>query len=329
VSAFLQSVSDFWQSDIEDAGREPAVFALLGFLITFGVIRYITHAIRRGGSRVFRDVSRDGTHIHHLVWGILLLLVCGFLGIVVDPPFPDWLLPVGFGIGAALTLDEFALWLNLKDVYWSEEGRRSIDAVVIAGAVLALSLLGLDFWRHTWQAVLRDGEADVAGFHAVGLVLALLCLLRGRVYEALVAIFIPVVGLVGLVLVASPGSLWARRRYGEEKMAKARRRFGVEPPLPGFGGWRGERWRRRLALAVGALILLHVDWFSPRTEARDTISVIVLVLALADREVALFAGIWSRRGRRAAPAVDEPVPGDAALAPVSPRGSSGAPRQGA
>src|SRR5262245_34645783 len=167
MNGFLHHISDFWRADIADAGREPAVFALLGFVITFGVVRYITHSIRKGGSRVFRDVSRDGTHIHHLVWGILLLLVCGFLGVVVDPPLPDWLLPVGFGIGAALTLDEFALWLNLKDVYWTEEGRRSIDAVIIATALSLLALIGFRAWVDVADSV---ETAVFAGVGAVGFV---------------------------------------------------------------------------------------------------------------------------------------------------------------
>ena len=79
------------------------------------------------------NVSVGGTHIHHLVWGILLLLIFGWLGIAVAPDSP-WreICAVMFGIGTGLTLDEFALWLNLKDVYWEKQGRRSIDAVIIA-----------------------------------------------------------------------------------------------------------------------------------------------------------------------------------------------------
>jgi hypothetical protein len=99
--------------------------------------------------------TKGGTHIHHLVWGILLLLTMGYLGMAVDFGSP-WaeLVAIAFGIGMGLTLDEFALWLNLKDVYWSEKGRQSIDAVVVTTTVLVITLLGLQFWIDVYEAVL-------------------------------------------------------------------------------------------------------------------------------------------------------------------------------
>lgn len=106
------------------------------------------------GRGPFHDISMGGRHIHHLVWGILLLLLVGYA----------WLLQIGtgqgrgsrwcgramsflYGLGAALTLDEFALWLNLRDVYWDREGRASIDAVLLFGSLLAIGIWGGRFFR--------------------------------------------------------------------------------------------------------------------------------------------------------------------------------------
>src|SRR4029077_7958772 len=88
--------------------------------------------------------TSGGLHLHHLVWGISLLLVAGFLGYAVNPVSPwNEILAALFGIGAGLTLDEFALWIYLDDVYWAEEGRASLDAVVVAAVLGGLVVLGL------------------------------------------------------------------------------------------------------------------------------------------------------------------------------------------
>src|SRR5436853_5023189 len=86
----------------------------------------------------------SGLHLHHLVWGIVLLLTMGFLGFALEAGSP-WheLLAVGFGVGAGLTLDEFALWVYLRDVYWTDEGRASFDAVVVAAVLGGQIVLGL------------------------------------------------------------------------------------------------------------------------------------------------------------------------------------------
>ena len=85
--------------------------------------------------------TKGGTHIHHLVWGILTLMVAGYLGLAFEPSSPwEEIIAILFGIGMGLTLDEFALWLNLEDVYWTEKGRQSIDAVIVTTCLLALTL---------------------------------------------------------------------------------------------------------------------------------------------------------------------------------------------
>jgi hypothetical protein len=132
-----------------DRRKERQLFSTGAFVTTFATVRGITHAIRaeRGP---FKNITPGGKHIHHMTFGIAGLLTVGYL----------WLLEIGiaeerrasrvtssvFGSGAALTLDEFALWLNLEDVYWAKQGRESIDAVVLFGSLLSLSVLGKGFF---------------------------------------------------------------------------------------------------------------------------------------------------------------------------------------
>ncbi len=129
--------------------RERLFLASVGFLVTFGVVRGITHLIRAGVGP-FHNVTSGGLHIHHLVWGILLLLLVGYVWLLEIGVGSSWvasLSAVAFGVGAALALDEFALWLNLRDVYWEQQGRQSIDAVVIFAALLSVGIWGWPFLR--------------------------------------------------------------------------------------------------------------------------------------------------------------------------------------
>jgi hypothetical protein len=144
----LSDIADLYRHHIVAAGKQNQLLVLICFLVTFTVVRVITHAIRAGRlRRVFRNVQTSGgLHIHHLVIGILLLLVTGYVSTGIDPDRHRGLLAALFGVGAALTLDEFALWLRLKDVYWTRQGRASIDAVVIAATLAALGILGRSFW---------------------------------------------------------------------------------------------------------------------------------------------------------------------------------------
>ena len=129
--------------------RERMLFASGGFYIAFAAVRVITHAIRAGRGP-FHDISAGGRHIHHLVWGILLLLLVGYCWLwQVSQKRHFWsrFLAFVYGVGAALTLDEFALWLNLRDVYWEREGRESIDAILLFSAFLCMSIFGGRFFR--------------------------------------------------------------------------------------------------------------------------------------------------------------------------------------
>jgi hypothetical protein len=147
-----------------DPRRERLFLATLSFLLTFGFIRALTYSIRYNVGP-FHNVSVGGAHVHHLVWGILLLLVVGYVALMefgTRSPVSNLVTRLGavaFGIGAALTLDEFALWLNLQDVYWEKQGRLSVDAVLIFGGILLVGVFGKEFL----QALLREMRSIATG----------------------------------------------------------------------------------------------------------------------------------------------------------------------
>jgi hypothetical protein len=172
------------------------------------------------------NVEVGGTHIHHLVWGILLLLVSGYVAGVVRPDEPwSHVAVIGFGIGAGLTMDEFALWLNLRDVYWEEEGRRSIDAVIVVTILAGLAVTGLRAWIDAAESVETEVFAAVGAIGGVGLLSALVNASKEKFGIALAGLFIPVVGLAGAFRLGRPTSLWARAFYSEAKLLDARERF--------------------------------------------------------------------------------------------------------
>jgi hypothetical protein len=186
------------------------------------------------------NIETGGLHVHHMVFGIVLLLLCGFLNFALDPQAP-WVevLAAGFGIGAGLTLDEFALWLNLEDVYWADRGRQSIEATAIAVAIAAMVLLGVAPFD------VQNQEGDVAVFAGVviaNLLLVAIVLLKGKLTTAVLAAFIPTLAFIGAVRLARPESPWSKRRYQDkpEKLEKATKRDR-----------RGERRRLRLLDLVG------------------------------------------------------------------------------
>ncbi|NEK56514.1 hypothetical protein GCU56_01320 [Geodermatophilus sabuli] len=196
---------------------------VLAFLTTFLATRFVTHAIRSGRGP-FRDASVGGVHVHHEVYGIFLLLGSGTAEFAYRPG-GGWgsLLAVLFGAGAALTLDEFALWLHLEDVYWSREGRSSVDAVLIALVIGVLLLIG----ANPFDADRSAGEGVVALTLLVNLCAALVAILKGRVVLGVVGVFVPLVAVLAALRLARPTSPWARRRYpaGSRRAARSRQRF--------------------------------------------------------------------------------------------------------
>jgi hypothetical protein len=140
-----------YKEHLGETRRERLFIASFSFLIAFIVVRIITHAIRNGIGP-FHNVAHGDLHIHHMVWGILLLLGVGYgwliqigTGVGGTSRTAGILLTILYGVGAALTLDEFALWLNLRDVYWDTEGRESIHAVMLFAGLLSVGIYGRPF----------------------------------------------------------------------------------------------------------------------------------------------------------------------------------------
>jgi hypothetical protein len=194
---------------IQAPGKETHFLILLAFICSFGFIRTSAHMIRAQVSWWPGNVeTKGGTHVHHLVWGILLLMSMGYIGLSTDLGSP-WFefVAIAFGIGMGLTLDEFALWLNLQDVYWSAKGRQSIDAVIFTTVLLVIALLGLEFWVAVWDAVLlllgvdRETHIWVAiPLQLLGVVLAFVCFRKGRTLVGIVGLFVPLVAAIGAAI---------------------------------------------------------------------------------------------------------------------------------
>ncbi|HWX96163.1 MAG TPA: hypothetical protein VNZ01_04855 [Solirubrobacteraceae bacterium] len=205
-----------------------AGFVLLGaFLLSFLFIRTSARLIRNPKVTWWPGnvETKGGLHIHHLVWGILLILIAGFLEFAVAPASP-WLeiLAALFGVGAGLTLDEFALWVHLEDVYWEDEGRASLDAVLVATLLAGLIVLGLSPFELANQT---SAVTALAIAVAIDLLLCVVTILKGKPILGLTGVFVPLASLIGSLRLASPSSPWARWRYSDTgpKMARSQARF--------------------------------------------------------------------------------------------------------
>src|SRR4030081_3829220 len=143
----MRLLGELYRFHFKNEARERLFLASLGFLLTFGIVRGLTLLIRIGVGPFHNVTTNGGLHIHHLVWGILILLLVGYVWLIEKAVGSSWVASVtaiAYGVGAALTLDEFALWLNLQDVYWEHAGRGSIDAVALFWALLLVGGFGKD-----------------------------------------------------------------------------------------------------------------------------------------------------------------------------------------
>jgi hypothetical protein len=244
----VASIASAYRDGIVDTGRETQFLFFVSFLVSFGFIRTSAHMIRARVSWWPGNVDVGGTHIHHLVWGILLLLICGYVGVAIHPgdPWRDFI-AVGFGIGTGLTLDEFALWLNLEDVYWSKQGRRSIDAVIIAAAVAGIVLVGLRGWIDATTEIADAIQAVVGLIGLLGVIVALVNAAKEKFGMAILSILVPVAGIPGAFRLAKPCSVWAKLFYRRDKLERSEARFAGSRGEPFWtrGGELVSRFRPR------------------------------------------------------------------------------------
>ncbi len=223
----LASIGSVYERAIVDTGRQAAFLFFVAFLLSFGFIRTSAHMIRAQVKWWPGNVEVGGTHIHHMVWGILLLLVFGYVGVALQPESP-WheITAIVFGIGAGLTLDEFALWLNLSDVYWSEKGRKSIDAVIVAACISGMVLVGFSAWVEVADSVENEVFAVVGFFGVAAIAIALVNAAKEKFGMAVASLVVPPVGLVGAFRLGRPHSVWAKLFYrSERERARAKARF--------------------------------------------------------------------------------------------------------
>jgi hypothetical protein len=207
--------ASFWQ-DVVNRGRLPLLLCLVAFILTFfatrTIVRYIRHLSERDAPRRWwqpRNIGHGSLHIHHVVFGVILVMVSGvtMVTLAVNGGQREFAVAaVFFGIGAALVLDEFALILHLSDVYWSEDGRTSVDAVFAAIAVAA--------------------RAGVVVTAATTLALAVVVVLKGKVWTGLVGMFMPPLLFIAAIRLSRPHAPWARWRYTNKprKMHRALQR---------------------------------------------------------------------------------------------------------
>ncbi|HEY6962992.1 MAG TPA: hypothetical protein VI408_13975 [Gaiellaceae bacterium] len=206
------------------AGREPLILMLAASLLTFATTRAYTRLARRHS---WRSGRVGDIHLHHLVVGNALILACGMFELAFQPRDIGLdVLAVGFGIGAAFVLDEWALTVHLRDVYWTPEGRHSIEMSIVWSLLGLLLLTGVSpFGIHDGTEVPRAvGFAIVI----VNICLSVVTCLKGKLTLGLLSVFLPPVGIVAAWRLARPGSVWAQLFYDDRRKARARARFDAE-----------------------------------------------------------------------------------------------------
>lgn len=229
--SFASIFSDFWNHLVEH--DEQGLFLVLaGFLLSFAFIRMSTRLMRSDRVPWWPGsvVSDSGVHLHHLVFGIVAMMIAGTLGFVAlgHSPYVE-ICAFTFGVGGGLTIDEFALWVYLDDVYWAEQGRSSIDATVIAAAGMLMLLLGfspLSFDTGSAGAVAGSIAAAVILFGIVAI-----CFAKQRILHGAIGFFGFPLAIYGAARIGKPGSPWARRWYAKRrpaKQAKAEQRFAPD-----------------------------------------------------------------------------------------------------
>ncbi|MGK2954188.1 MAG: hypothetical protein ACSLFI_00725 [Solirubrobacterales bacterium] len=245
--------NDFWNDQLVENDQQALFMVIVGFLGSFIFIRISTRLMRSERFAWWPGsiVSEGGVHLHHLVFGIVTMMLAGTLGFAFFQYSPIFeLSALAFGIGVGLTIDEFALWVHLDDVYWAEEGRRSIDATVVACLVLLLLIFGV----RPFEVTTADTAALIASIMVALFIIVVvgICFLKERILHGVVGFFIWPVALYGAWRIGKPNSPWGKRRYGEknpEKQALAEVRFSPER--------RTERFKEKFRDVVGGGISQH------------------------------------------------------------------------
>jgi hypothetical protein len=221
------------------------MWMFLAILITFLITRIVTRLIRSGsGARAgLGNIRIAGNHVHHQVFGILIIIGTGIV-LISEMPRGAALDAAAaiFGVGIGLTVDEFALWLHLEDVYWTDQGRKSIDAIFCVLVITGTLIGGADFV--TGRVGTAGWWSSVAAI-AVNLLLCVICLLKGKVVTGVIGIAISVVAAIGAIRLAKPGSWWAAHRYASRPRRARRAARRYDQP-------REERWNRLRDLVAGA-----------------------------------------------------------------------------
>lgn len=228
-------MSGWFEAQILHTGRLPLFCFFVAFVVAFGSIRLSARLIRAKVRWWPGNVVAGTVHVHHMVFGVVLMTIAGVGELAAPLGSLAWRAGAAglFGLGTALVLDEFALILHLRDVYWSNEGRLSIDAVFVAVGVTALLLLGITPVGvknvADYQRLLPETPGAVTTLHlavAAAFLLASVTLLKGKIWTGLFGLFVPPLFIAGAIRLARPGSPWARWRYRDRpaKLAKANRR---------------------------------------------------------------------------------------------------------
>jgi lysyl-tRNA synthetase class 2 len=220
------AVADLYITYIVAPGKQALFLLLVAFILTFLFIRFSVRMIRAEVSWWPGNISTGDVHVHHVVFGTVLMFVAGLMAFAPAGWESPWweILGALFGIGAALVLDEFALILHLEDVYWSEQGRTSVDAVVLAVSVIGLLTLGaLPFGVDSVGTVNTAGRWAFVITIVIDGALVAIALLKGRIFLGVLGLLFPLFALIGAVRLARPRSLWAHWRYPSDsrKLTKA------------------------------------------------------------------------------------------------------------
>ncbi|MET7395898.1 hypothetical protein ABZS66_20620 [Dactylosporangium sp. NPDC005572] len=247
-------ICNWYDEQIVGAGKQPLLLLLAGLVGGFAAIRTSTRMIRAQVKWWPGNLTAGGVHLHHEFFGVLLMLVTGALSFA-GVPFRD-ALAFGFGVGAGLVLDEYALLLHLRDVYWTREGRSSIDAVIAATVVTGMLVIStVPFGLDNVERREATTRWAVVGVVCLNLALTIITALKGKPWLALLSVATPFAGVIGALRLATPSSPWARWQYGPRQLARA--------------SARAEAWSRRKDRLITMLggVATSDNWSAQRARA--------------------------------------------------------------